>query len=759
MMRKMKGILRYTGSDKRGVTLLELLVYAGILSITSALMVGILSTLVRVQNNQLSLVEVSQQANFLIQTIQRNVRDSSVVIVKTSSSTTPLDADADPAEGEALRIRMSDPTRGIVTIYLSSSTVKIVETNESTSVETSTDITNSKVLVTNLSFQKRTNPPGHDTILVSFTMSYNTSNPQLALTRNFQSAISRVSAAVFESGIFPSTSGLNLGSASQPWGDILVSGKIGVKNTSPTYDMDVTGGLRATATSTFSGYLGIGTNTPSVLAHIARVADDALTALFVENSSASSSAIAQIAVGEDAIFKATSLRYIGSGGASSDLANTSSTGVIHAFASAVNGINFIAGGPSASIRFGTGGQTTSNLRMIITGEGRVGISTSTPISGLHVVSATSTFGTSASNSAGQIQLIADADNSPVSGRLTFGTDGTGWQFRIAENQGGTISDFITITDAGKVGIGTTTPSATLHVSGNMGSLGSNTFIAAGCYTTCLSGTGGLAKIYDNGKVYATNGTLGYNVLYYDGANLGIGTASPDYYRKLDVREESTSAWAAGFQNYSNSSTGYGIDVAAGLTAGSSGLFPCSPACILIYWEDGDRTAIGSITYTGGAVSYNAFTGSHIAQYKGDVNELESGDLLVFTGNYFPMHANSSTGEPIYEVALSDKANDKRVFGVYATKTELDEEIAHKDTVYVYALGNAFMKVTDTNGDIEAGDWITTSPRPRFGQRQEGDVRKSYTVAKAQVSVGWNEVEVDPKLGFKWKMIPVSLHAQ
>ncbi len=755
MIRKMKNILGNIRSDKRGVTLFELLIYAGILSITSGLMVGILSTLVRVQNNQLSLVEVSQQANFLLQTIQRDIRDSSVVMVKTSSSTAPLDSDADPAEGAALRIRMSDPTRGVVTLYLASSTVKMVERNETTSQDTSSDITNSKVLVSNLSFKKRTNSPGYDTILVSFTMSYNTSNPQLAVTRNFQSAVSRVSSAVFDAGIFPSTGGLNLGSASRPWNDLLVSGKIGVKNTSPTYDVDVTGELRATATSTFSGYLGIGTTTPSALVHLFRTADDALTAFFVENGSASSSAIAQIGVGEDAVLKAVALRYINGAGASSDLASASSTGILHAFASAVNGINIIASSSNASIRFVTGGQATSNLRMIITGDGKVGIGTSTPASGFHVLTTTSTFGSTANNSVGQMQLTGAAA-SPVSGRLTFGTDGSGWLFSIGKNQGGAITDIVKITDAGAVGFNMTPAGPTVHVAANMGTVGNTTWIGAGCETTCNTNqTGGFANIYANGTILAGDGAQGYHVLYWDGTNLGIGTASPQVYYKIDVRTDTISAWAAGFQGPLTSNGG--VNISAGLTTGSAST--CSPACILINWEDGDHTSMGSVTYTAGVVSYNAFTGSHIAEYEGDVDELESGDLLVLTGKYSPWHAESPTGEPIYAVGFSDKENDKKVFGIYSSKVGDEKGGTPKDAILVYSLGNAFMKVTDTNGDIEMGDWITTSPRPRFGQRQEGDVRKGYTVAKAQTSVGWDGIEADPKLGFKWKMIPISLHAQ
>ncbi len=73
---------------------------------------------------------------------------------------------------------------------------------------------------------------------------------------------------------------------------------------------------------------------------------------------------------------------------------------------------------------------------------------------------------------GNLELLPGGA-SPVSGRLTFGTDGTGWQLRIAKNQAGAITDIVTVTDAGTVGIGTSTPhndlgfSAALEVAGDV----------------------------------------------------------------------------------------------------------------------------------------------------------------------------------------------------------------------------------------------------------------------------------------------------
>ena len=46
---------------------------------------------------------------------------------------------------------------------------------------------------------------------------------------------------------------------------ILDTGNVGIGTTSPSYNLDITGGLRATATSTFSGYVGIGTVSPGYL--------------------------------------------------------------------------------------------------------------------------------------------------------------------------------------------------------------------------------------------------------------------------------------------------------------------------------------------------------------------------------------------------------------------------------------------------------------------------------------------------------------
>jgi hypothetical protein len=82
----------------------------------------------------------------------------------------------------------------------------------------------------------------------------------------------------------------------------------------------------------------------------------------------------------------------------------------------------------------------------------------------------------------------------------------------------------------------------------------------------------------------------------------------------------------------------------------------------------------------------------------------------------------------------------------------------KPIYQIAALGLYYVRVTDTNGDIQNGDYIQSSTRAGEGERQEDDLLHSYTVGKALVGVDWNEVEVDPEFGYKWKLIPTTLHA-
>ena len=55
-------------------------------------------------------------------------------------------------------------------------------------------------------------------------------------------------------------------------------------------------------------------------------------------------------------------------------------------------------------------------------------------------------------------------------------------------------------------------------------------------------------------------------------------------------------------------------------------------------------------------------------------------------------------------------------------------------LHINALGEGYINVCGENGNIEAGDLITTSSMPGKGMKQADDLLRNYTVAKARESV-------------------------
>ena len=99
-------------------------------------------------------------------------------------------------------------------------------------------------------------------------------------------------------------------------------------------------------------------------------------------------------------------------------------------------------------------------------------------------------------------------------------------------------------------------------------------------------------------------------------------------------------------------------------------------------------------------------------------------------------------ETLPDVSLSKVARDKSCFGVIS---HIEDEEKREDTygsitipvpkelgdtrVYINSVGEGAMWVTNINGPLESGDYITTSNVAGYGQRQDDDILHNYTVAK------------------------------
>ena len=221
---------------------------------------------------------------------------------------------------------------------------------------------------------------------------------------------------------------------------------------------------------------------------------------------------------------------------------------------------------------------------------------------------------------------------------------------------------------------------------------------------------------------------------------------------LIVCHEPNSGGDAGIWNETSTTAAYGIYTKGGV----KGVMSCG--------SDQDFYAGGSgVVY---ATSYTPFTGSHITKIVNDDLSIEKGQVVSIADT---IQTNDfSNTLPVVEV--SSKACDPAALGVFVkykdySNMENEDNWAFKDydmriSGIINAVGEGNMLVTDEGGDIAIGDFLTTSNRPGLAMRQNDDngnrdsLHRNYTLAKATMSVNWNDVEVNENLGYKAKLISV-----
>jgi hypothetical protein len=80
------------------------------------------------------------------------------------------------------------------------------------------------------------------------------------------------------------------------------------------------------------------------------------------------------------------------------------------------------------------------------------------------------------------------------------------------------------------------------------------------------------------------------------------------------------------------------------------------------------------------------------------------------------------------VRLSRQRKDKRVFGVFGGIRSTN----NKDRLIVNSIGEGGICVSNTNGNIENGDYIQSSDLLGYGEKQDDDLLHNYTIAKATI---------------------------
>lgn len=214
--------------NKRGFTLIEILIYSAIFTVTAIFLVNILTTTSRIQSRQTAVNELNQQISFVASTIERLVRNASLIENPAGVASTTL----------VLRTSSSgaDPTK----IYVDASNTAIYVKEGTADARA---ITNSLVKIGGFQVVKYENPGGRAVVQVDLTLQYNSDNPQFQFSRNFKTAITRVSAANFDFNLIPNANNAyDLGSSSFTWRDAYFSGNVGIGTTAPGAKLSVSGG-------------------------------------------------------------------------------------------------------------------------------------------------------------------------------------------------------------------------------------------------------------------------------------------------------------------------------------------------------------------------------------------------------------------------------------------------------------------------------------------------------------------------------------
>ena len=169
--------------------------------------------------------------------------------------------------------------------------------------------------------------------------------------------------------------------------------------------------------------------------------------------------------------------------------------------------------------------------------------------------------------------------------------------------------------------------------------------------------------------------------------------------------------------------------------------------------------------SGSGGNYGPFTGGHEVRLSDNFpQDVKPGMIVSVTGQARvrkDAKGKVSLSSTLPTIKLSSVAMDKAVFGALVADAPLPEDHWHTPSQgerfgIVNALGEGRVWVSNLNGNIEAGDYITTSNIPGYGQRQDDDLLRSYTLGKAIEDVDWDMVS--ETIEFNGKLYKIYLMA-
>jgi hypothetical protein len=182
------------------------------------------------------------------------------------------------------------------------------------------------------------------------------------------------------------------------------------------------------------------------------------------------------------------------------------------------------------------------------------------------------------------------------------------------------------------------------------------------------------------------------------------------------------------------------------------------------YSNGHPSAASNVISSKGYISSTTtgsnlnFTGQHrVVPKDSKLFEIEYvGSIVKSDGVYdntFECDSSVTINEALPIVSLTSNRNEKSVFGVISEREDenitgreyrvgnfvsiFDKKSNDERRLIVNALGEGGIWVTNINGNLENGDYITSCEIPGYGMRQDDDILHSYTVAKITCDCDFN----------------------
>ena len=165
----------------------------------------------------------------------------------------------------------------------------------------------------------------------------------------------------------------------------------------------------------------------------------------------------------------------------------------------------------------------------------------------------------------------------------------------------------------------------------------------------------------------------------------------------------------------------------------------------ITFADGNNTTQGSITFSGGTVTYGTFTAYHPCILPDVDNEsgYPYGTLLEITSIEYTQKDGQDTERGIlYNVCKTQVANSRAVLGAYGSSMNGGPD-GETNRHQALVLGDGHILCNNSGGNIKVGDGICSSAAPGIGQKATATPSMIIGIAQEDITFDSDEVKLVP----------------